>query len=207
MSALKAIYAGCKALGIADEDDRRDLFERITGKRSLRVMTPTEQEGVVQELRRLGFRADGRRQLSGPYARKLQALWIAGWNLGLVRNRDDAALIAFVKRQTGLDHVRFLQDSADAMRAVEALKSWLARDGGVMWGNTNGYDWLADLGAQVAWAQWRKLHPQADLMARCGFDAAVFAVVGPRNGSLDSLKAAEWRAVSNALGGEIRANR
>lgn len=204
MSAVKAIYAGCRALGIAEEDDRRNLFERVTGKRSLRVMSPSEHEGVVQELRRLGFRPDGRRQLSGPYAKKLQALWIAGWNLGLVRNRDDGALLAFVKRQTGLDHVRFLQDSADAARAVEALKSWLARDGGVMWGNTNGCDWLRHLGAQVSWAQWRKLHPEADLLNRAGFDAAVFEIVGDRGGRLDLLKAADWRAVSNALGQLIR---
>ncbi|MGC8201033.1 phage protein GemA/Gp16 family protein, partial [Salmonella enterica] len=70
----------------------------------LREMTPADKERVVAELRRLGFRHVNRRDLDGPYAKKLQALWIAAWNLGLTRSRDDKALLAFVKRQTGLDH-------------------------------------------------------------------------------------------------------
>ena len=145
MSAVKTIYAGIRALGIQDEDDRRDLFERVTGKRWLRLMSSADKDRVVAELRRLGFQGPtARRLLTGPYAKKLQALWIAGWNLGLVHNRDDAAIIAFVKRQTGLDHARWLRDPADGKRVVEALKDWLARDGGVMWGNTNGYDWLKE---------------------------------------------------------------
>jgi hypothetical protein len=41
-------------------------------------------------------------------------------------------MIAFVKRQTGLDHTRFLTDAADAARAIEALKAMCAR-AGVVW--------------------------------------------------------------------------
>lgn len=209
MSAMKAIFAGCKALGITEEDDRRDLFERVTGKRGLRLMNASEQEAVVQELRRLGFRAEqaGRRKLDGPYARKLQALWIAGWNLGLMRSREDAALLAFVKRQTGIEHTRFLRDAADATAAVEALKSWLARDGGVTWGNTNGYDWLADPTAKVVWAQWRKLHPEARLLQQDTFQRAIGDVIGREHASLDHLRAADWRAVSNKFGHWIRGDR
>ena len=70
---------------------------------------------------------------AGRYAPVLQALWIAGHNLGVVQNRDDAALIAFVQRQTGMSHTRFLTDSEDARRAIEALKKWLSREAGVVW--------------------------------------------------------------------------
>lgn len=204
MSAVKTIYAGIRALGIAEEDDRRDLYERITGKRRLREMTPAEKETVVAELRRLGFRnAAPRRQLDGPYAKKLQALWIAAWNLGLVRSREDAALVAFIRRQTGIDHPRFLRDPASADKAVEALKAWLARDGGVMWGNTNGYDFLRDHGAKIVWAQWCTLHPAASLRDLAAFAARVFAIVGTRP-SLEHLSSADWRAIANELGTIIR---
>lgn len=205
--AVKAIYAGIRALGIGEEEDQRDLYERITGKRSLRQMSANEQEAVVKELRRLGFRPAGaRRQLDGPYAKKLQALWIAGWNLGLVRNRDDAALIAFVKRQTGIEHTRWLRDPAAAEKAVEALKGWLARDGGVVWTVPQGHDWLKDHGAKIAWAQWRKLHPAATLRERAAFSAKVAVALRLRipEARLDALTSADWRAVSNALGAVLR---
>ena len=204
MSAVKTIYAGIRALGIQEEEDRRDLFERVTGKRRLRLMTNSDKEQVVAELRRLGFERTGpRRLLTGPYAKKLQALWISAWNLGLVRNRNDEALIAFVKRQTGLDHARWLRDPVDAKKAVEALKDWTARDGGVSWGNTNGYDWLKDHGAKVAWAQWRKLRPDANLMNQDAFRAKVFAIVGEKQ-RLELLSSTDWREVCNAFGQDVR---
>lgn len=198
------IYAGIRALGIQEEEDRRDLFERVTGKRRLRLMSTAEKDMVVVELRRLGFdRVGQRRLLTGPYAKKLQALWIAAWNLGLVRNRNDEALIAFVKRQTGIDHTRWLRDPEDAKKAVEALKTWIARDGGVIWGTANGYDWLKDHGAKIAWAQWRKLQPDARLINHDAFTAKVLAVIG-KKASLNQLTSAEWREVCNLFGQDVR---
>lgn len=204
MSAVKTIYAGIRALGIAEEEDRRDLYQRVTGKRRLREMNPGDKDKVVEELTRLGFKHHKpRRQLDGPYAKKLQALWIAGWNLGLVRDRQDAALIAFVKRQTKIDHPNWLRDPASADKAVEALKDWLHRDGGVGWGNTNGFDFLKDHGAKVAWAQWQRLYPLSSLRDLTAFQAKVFATVGSK-GALDRLTSADWRTVSNVLGTVIR---
>ena len=203
MSAVKSIYAGLRSLGLSEEEDRRDLYERVTGKRHLTQMRPSEQEGVLAELRRLGFRSTQRRRLEGPFARKLQALWIAAWNLGLVRNRDDAALLAFVKRQTGVDHTRFLHDPAAAARAIEALKGWLARDGGVDW--CEGRDrpsWLQDHGAKIARAQWGRLAPGEP--AADAFVKEVVAVTGPRS-SLRALRSADWRAVTNSFGVRVRA--
>lgn len=165
MSATRAIYGGLRALGLSEEEDRRDLYERVTAKRRLREMTPAEKTAVVEELRRLGFRGQnggaggvgGRSgRLDGPYAKKLQALWIAGWNLGLMRSNTDSALLAFVKRQTGVDHTRFLREQAEANRAIEALKGWLARDGGVDWSPRRGDEKaLREPGGRIALAQFR----------------------------------------------------
>lgn len=130
MTTIASIYGLRKELGL-DDDTARDLYQREVGKRSLKVMTPAEQEKVADALRRAKKLAPttGARAMTGPYAKKLQALWISGWNLGLIRNRNDAALLDFVEKQTRISHVRFLRDAADARKAVEALKSWLERAG------------------------------------------------------------------------------
>lgn len=134
MTTISSIYGLRKELGL-DDDTARDLYQREVGKRSLKVMTAAEQEKVADALRRAkqlapagGTKAKAA-ALTGPYAKKLQALWISGWNLGLVRNRKDEALLAFIEKQTRISHVRFLRDAADARKAVEALKSWLERAG------------------------------------------------------------------------------
>ncbi len=207
MSAVRSIHAGIRALGIAEEEDRRDLYERVTGKRGLTGMTQAEQGAVLDELRRLGFQSHGpRRRLDGPYARKLQALWIAAWNLGIARSREDGALLAFVKRQTGIDHTRFLHDPAAATKAVEGLKGWIAREGGVDWGDGDRPRWLRDHGAKIALAQWKKLNPEARADGRGDreFVDAVFDVTGPKSG-LHTIKRREWHAVTNAFGSRIRA--
>ncbi|MBB4302327.1 phage gp16-like protein [Rhodobium orientis] len=131
--SLAQIHIAKKDLGLED-DDYRAVLERVTGKTSSAVMTPGERGRVLDEFRRLGWTPQQKRKgLDGPFAKKVQALWIAGWNLGLIRDRRDSALIAFVKRQTGIDHTRWLVDSGDAAKVIEALKGWLAREGGVEW--------------------------------------------------------------------------
>lgn len=210
-STIAAIHTGFKQLGITD-DDKRAVYARVTGKERLTLMKPAEQEAVLGELRRLGFtptqrRPNGKLQLTGKFAKKLQALWIAAWNLGLVDDRDDAALVAFVKRQTGLDQVRFMHHAEDARSAIEGLKSWLAREARVSFGNTNGQDWLAADGAKIAWAQWRILHPGADLIVRKGFDDVVYAITGVRRVHLGEVKGKEWQAVMNQLGRRVRAGK
>lgn len=72
------------------------------------------------------------RRATGPYGLKLQALWIAAHNLCVVEERDDAALIAFAKRQAKVDHTNFLLDPKLAALVIEGLKAMLER-GGVRW--------------------------------------------------------------------------
>lgn len=131
MKTTAAINVAWKARGL-DEDTARDVYERVTGKRRLTLMTSTEQQAVLAEFNGtpVAARAKG---LTGPYAKKLQALWIAGWNLGIVHDRRDSAMLSFIKRQTGIEHTAFLRAAADARKAVEALKGWLTRAGGVDW--------------------------------------------------------------------------
>ncbi|NJL09057.1 MAG: DUF1018 domain-containing protein [Methylacidiphilales bacterium] len=93
-------------------------------------------------------------EIDGPYGPKLRALWISAWNLGVVRDRTDAAMLAFVERQTRIQRTRFLRAAADARKAVEGLKAWISREGGVGWPASD--DPLAVRRAVIA-AQWRRL--------------------------------------------------
>lgn len=133
MTLLAKIHIAKKQLGL-HEDDYRDVLERITGKRSSKDMTEKERCHVLEEFQRLGFQEQGpATRMAGPYGKKLQALWIDGYNLACINNRDDKALIVFIEGQTGLSHPRFLIETRDAKKAIEALKSWLSREGGVDW--------------------------------------------------------------------------
>ena len=204
----RAIFAGLKALGISEEEDRRALFSRVTGQPSLRAMVASEHDMIAAEIRRLQGQTrpeagQAHAKFSGTHAKKLQALWIGGWNLGLVRDRRDQALIAFVKRQTKIDHPNWVRDPALARQAIEAMKDWLRRERGVMWGNSNGYDWLTSPIARIVWAQWQHLYPSASLSDLTAFSAKVAATIG-RNDRLDLVSQREWQRVSNTLGIVIR---
>jgi phage gp16-like protein len=210
-SSIAAMHVARKQLDL-DEDIYRAKLVAITGKSSAKDMTEAERQKVLGEFRKAGFQpkpggAAGRRQLAGPYAKKLQALWIAGWNLGLVEDRDDKAMLAFVKRQTGLDDTRFLHHADDGRAAIEGLKGWLKREAGVMFGNTNGCEWLAHDGAKIAWAQWRLITPGANLMVRKGFDQAIEGVLNVRLVWLADLKPNDWQTVMNDFGQRVRAAR
>lgn len=201
-----AIYAGLAQVGIADEDDKRTFYARLTGKPRLTLMSDPEKETVVAELRRMGFkpvlkRANGRAKLSGPYSAKLQALWIAGYNLGIVRDRDDAALEAFVKRQTGIERERWLRFARDAEQVIEALKDWIAREGGVVWSDAGlpKKSVTRSLGFKVARAQWAILMPRGAHL----FWSHVNDILDQDETYLSHTDA-EWITVMNYLGKRIR---
>lgn len=125
MSAVAKIHVLKKAAAL-DNDTYRDLLERETGKRSSKGMSKAEHLKVISALQAIAPKEDLHRA-TGRFARKLQALWIAGYNLGVIDNKSDKAMIAFLKRQTGLDHHRFLRDPEDAAKAIDALKMWIRR--------------------------------------------------------------------------------
>lgn len=134
---IARIHAAAKAAGL-DEDSRRDLLEGLTGKRSSRDLTRQEAARVIDRLNVLtaSVAPPGRRPgktMSGRWSSVLRALWLAGYHLGVIENRDDSALIAFIERQTKITHPRFLIDREDASTAIEGLKAWLSREAGVDW--------------------------------------------------------------------------
>jgi phage gp16-like protein len=140
---IVAIHAIAKRAGL-DDELRRDVIRLETGKHSSRELTFAEAGRVIEKLKAKlvvnnslnggpAPAAHGAVKLDGPFAMKLRALWISGWNLGVVRDRTDKALCAFIERQTKVSHPRFLREPALAAKAIEGLKAWLAREAGVVW--------------------------------------------------------------------------
>ena len=99
----------------------------------------------------------------GPATRKLRALWISAFHLGLTHDRSDAALVAWLRRRTGLGDAVFTAP-AGLESAVKALEAWLARAGGVDWRphlslGRNGRERETHRPrARVLEAQWRLLY-------------------------------------------------
>ncbi|QPC44496.1 regulatory protein GemA [Kaustia mangrovi] len=140
---IGAIHA-LKARAGLDEEAYRDMLETRTGKRSSTALSRAEAIAVIDHLKLVSNRsgdgvetasktARGAQRLDGPYAGVCRALWISAWNLGLVRDRTDRALVSFVRRQTGIDHLNWVRDPAEGRQVIEALKSWIARGADVVW--------------------------------------------------------------------------
>ena len=154
-----------RALGL-DERVRRGLQPRITGQASCRDMNTADLRAVMAAIdRRAGARI-GRRPRpnhhhlpDGPHRNKLWALWQLGWHLGIVDDPGEAALIAFISRQTGLNAARWALDERETAEAVARLKAWLTRKGGLVWppyAKAQG-ERIYNSRAQVIEAQWHTL--------------------------------------------------
>jgi hypothetical protein len=125
---LAAIHIAQKALGLS-KDDAEALKLSVTGVASAAAMTAPQRRKYLAHLSHLQAsqaRARGDRpayDLDRPAAQrsaadagdgrwgKARVLWQALACNGQVRTDTDAALMAYVKRQTGLEHWRFLNDA------------------------------------------------------------------------------------------------
>lgn len=193
-----------------DEDTYRALLEREAGVRSAKQLTRIAAGRVIDHLRgTVGQSTWAKGAVAGldsPIARKMQALWITGYNLGLIHDRSDKAMLAFLERQTGVSHTRFLSHPSEASSAIEALKSWLRRDGGVAWpveGRRGEAD-ILDVKRAVIEAQWARLGEIGDAIGRYAPDLTSYAskVAGRR--AWDKFESCHYDAVQKALGRRLR---
>lgn len=126
-----------KAKAGMDDDTYRDFLDREARVRTAKELTVIEAGRVIERLKEAAGQGAGVRGavagLDKPVGRKLRALWIAGYDLAIVRDRTDRAMLSFLERQTGRSHVNFLGEPRAGNAAIEGLKSWLAREGKVAW--------------------------------------------------------------------------
>jgi phage gp16-like protein len=128
---IAKIHLAKKQLALA-EDSYRAILERITGMDSAAKMRVDQLDAVLREFARLGWRAKPAAKRSAqPQIRMIHAVWA---DICRLQGRgDEAALRAFVRRQTktedhpeGVDSAEFLT-AAMANRVLEGLKAWRAR--------------------------------------------------------------------------------
>ncbi len=208
---IRFVHARARELAI-DQDARRALQVRVTGHASCGDMTVAELERMAGELRRgngvnRNPRGDGLPDTA--HRGKLWALWLSGWHLGVVDTPTEDALIAFIKRQTGLDAARWARDERHTAKAIEGLKAWLAREAGVDWSPyaaAQGED-IDNPRARVIEAQWRILAGlgvvHIDDPGALASYAARHAGIG-RTISHTHLEADEAKALIAHLGWRIR---
>jgi len=205
-SSIAAIHVAKKQLALDDDTYRAKLL-RITGKTSTKDMSEDERQRVLTVLRNDGFqpaaasrRHNGRRKLSGKFAKKLQALWIAGYNLGVFRERDDSAMESFIFRQTKIESERWLHHWDDARAVIEALKKWLTREAGVDWTSTKRtQEYMLKDGYKIARAQWSIISPKAPN----DFWPVVTDILG-RPTLFRDPSDLDWISVMNHFGEQIR---
>jgi hypothetical protein len=202
MTALAKIHV-LKSKAKLDDDTYRDILERETGKRSSKGMSEVEQLKVISALQAIAPRQVSQ-TVAGSFAKKLQALWIAGYNLGVVDDKSDKAMVAFLRRQTGLDHHRFLQDPADANKAIDALKLWIRRETGnpdLFTRDQNQPALQNDHRFQVCSHIWSELVKRERTPVR-----TLTTYLLERSGHTDVLQqtSADWISAMNALGTLLR---
>jgi len=130
-----------KALGLSAED-ATFVKMQVTGVASSAAMSAGQRAKYLAHLSSLQQNAGliaPRPQQRPPLYRtvdddqdarwlKARALWHALAAAGVVRTNTDAALAAYVKRQTKLDAWRFL-NGYQVNTVIEALKKWCVRSG------------------------------------------------------------------------------
>lgn len=138
---LAAIHIATKALGLTTEDAQA-LKLQITGKASAKDMTVPQRRQLLAHLSGLQAQAAGKPKAAytGPRRSlerstsdhqdgrwgKARALWALLAQAGVVRVDTDAALTAYVKRQTKVEAWRFL-NGYQINTVIESLKTWCTR--------------------------------------------------------------------------------
>lgn len=136
-SMMAKIKIATKELCLED-DDYRAILRRVTGKASSTECSEPQLIAVLDEFKKLGWvpalakpatdTPSRSKPASHPAANKARALWLSLALLGVIRNRDEAALEAFARRQLGVERMAWA-DQAKVYKLIEALKAIAERNG------------------------------------------------------------------------------
>ncbi len=126
---IRLIHVAKRDLAMAD-DGYRAILRQIGAQESTANLAVPELRRVLDHMKRCGFRVRSKGSArsidADKQARMIRGLWLDLADAGIVRNRSEAALAAFVKRQTGIDRLEWLS-SAQASKVIEHLKQWRGR--------------------------------------------------------------------------------
>ncbi len=130
---LGKIHMGQKQLENSiglDKERYRDMLDDRYGHRSAAHLSIDDLADCIEHMESQGAQFTPRPKehlADDPQARKIRSLWLQLHDAGKVRNPSEAALAAFVKRQTSVDRIDWLAP-CQASDVIECLKKWLDRD-------------------------------------------------------------------------------
>ena len=136
---IAKIHLAKNQLGL-DDDTYRSVIRQTVGKDSSAKCTDKQLERVIQAFKAKGWKDEKPRkagditlkerkayeQPNKPSISKIYALWGVLQRSGKIKSHDKAALDAFVRKYTGVDHVKWL-DETQAQKIIEMLKQIIAR--------------------------------------------------------------------------------
>ena len=130
---IAKIHLAKNQLGL-DDDTYRSIIRQAVGKDSSTKCTDKQLEKIIETLKeKARTERDKARQPRRAYEKpnkpsisKIYALWGVLQRSGKIKSQDKAALDAFVRKYTGVDHVKWL-DESQAQKIIEILKQIIAR--------------------------------------------------------------------------------
>lgn len=174
---LKKIHVALRQLGLTDADHRA-LVQQLHGVDSSAKLNARQRGQYLGHLRKLGFKPAPPkvkpktpidRQLdTSPQMQKARAIWLMLSEIGVVRDPSETALVAWGKRQYGVDALQW-QQRPDLL--IEGLKTWAMR---------HLPAWVEQQIQQIAWPEG-------------GIDAQ--SQLFPLASSLNALRNAQFRGV------------
>jgi len=215
---LAKVHIAKKQLQLDDATYGATLARLFKGITSAADLTDRQLDELLEHFKSQGFkapktppkRAGNRPMADGPEAKKLRALWLSLYHLGVVRDPSETALAAYVKRTTRVAALQWLKGDK-GMQAIEGLKK-MAERAGVDWSREaiEAPGWLGVLPMHayepfaVVTAQWARLvelgrtieHPQQScwqFAQACGLPASPHV-----------YKPEDWHRLIEAYGRMIR---
>lgn len=126
---IRLIHVAKRDLAMAD-DTYRAVLRQIGKRESAADLTVPDLERVLEHLKRCGFKVRSKKgargQADDEQSKMIRGLWLELADRGVVQNRSEEALAAFVKRMTGVNALEWLS-SPQASRVIEHLKKWRTR--------------------------------------------------------------------------------
>lgn len=129
---IKLIHIAKRDLQL-DDDTYRQLLITVTSKSSTRDMVVPQLDTVLNAMKKRGFKIKAAKKASStrplddsPQSRKIRSLWLEMADAGIIRDRSEVALARWVKRETGVDSLQWL-NSEQASVIIEKLKQWQRR--------------------------------------------------------------------------------
>jgi hypothetical protein len=140
---IAMIHIAKKDLGL-NREEYEAVLEGATGETSCTKLNPQQLWEVLRSFENLGWKRKIKRttQRQGkavvrrfdpknndPRLSKIWKLWYLLADAGITQ-RSAGALNKFIKRQTGIDKMEWLETDQDFGAVIEALKSWYTRETG-----------------------------------------------------------------------------